>query len=101
MSKATIVVEGSFREGYEKHFEEYSSTVRAFLARNQATTVRRQLVKKTLYGPHTPDLIMVIDFPTEDLAERLFFEQEYLDIIPLRDRIFSDFRMYLAEYGEI
>ncbi len=44
---------------------------------------------------------MVMDFPTEDLAETLFFEQEYLDVIPLRDRIFSDFRMYLAEYGNV
>jgi uncharacterized protein (DUF1330 family) len=101
MSPATIVVEGTFREGYEESFEEYSRTVRAFLDRNQATVVRRQLVKKTLYGAHRPDLIMVIDFPTEELAETLFFRQEYLDILPLRDRIFSDFRMYLAAYGEI
>ena len=101
MSQATIVVEGSFRSGYEDHFEEYSRTVRAFLDKHQGTVIRRQLVRKTLYGTHTPDLIMVIDFPTQEIAETLFFEQEYLDIIPLRDRIFADFRMYLAEYGEI
>lgn len=101
MSQATIVVEGTFREGSEKYFEEYSRTVKAFLGRHQATVIRRQLVKKTLYGTHRPDLIMVIDFPTEELAETLFFRQEYLDIIPLRDRIFADFRMYLAAPGEI
>jgi uncharacterized protein (DUF1330 family) len=101
LSPATIVVEGSFREGYEDHFKEYSRTVRAFLDKHQGAVIRRQLVKKTLYGTHTPDLIMVIDFPTAEIAETLFFEQEYLDIIPLRDRIFADFRMYLAEYGEI
>jgi uncharacterized protein (DUF1330 family) len=75
--------------------------VRAFLAKFQGTVVRRQLVKKTLYGTHHPDLIMVIDFPTGEIAETLFFRQEYLDILPLRDRIFADFRMYLAEYGEV
>jgi uncharacterized protein (DUF1330 family) len=101
MSPATIVVEGSFKEGYEDFFEEYSRTVRAFLVKHQGTVVRRQRVKKTLYGTHAPDLIMVIDFPTEEIAESLFFEQEYLDVIPLRDQIFADFRMYLAEYGEI
>jgi uncharacterized protein (DUF1330 family) len=73
----------------------------AFLAKHQGTTLRRQLIKKTLYGTHAPSLIMVIDFPTEELAESLFFEQEYLDVIPLRDRIFADFRMYLAEYGNV
>ncbi|MEA2601201.1 MAG: hypothetical protein QOF89_2193 [Acidobacteriota bacterium] len=101
MSPATIVVEGTFRDGYEQYFEEYSRTVKAFLVKYQGTVIRRQLVKKTLYGTHTPNLIMVIDFPTEELAETLFFKQEYLDILPLRDRIFADFRMYLAEFGEI
>ena len=101
MSPATIIVEGSFREGYEKYFAEYSRIMKAFLAKHQGTTLRRQLIKKTLYGTHTPSLIMVIDFPTEELAETLFFEQEYLDVIPLRGRIFADFRMYLAEYGNV
>ena len=101
MSQATIVVEGTFREGYEKYFEEYSRTMRAFLAKHGTTVIRRQRVKKTLYGTHRPDLIMVIDFPSEELAETLFFQQEYLDVLPLRDRIFADFRMYLAAYGEI
>ncbi len=101
MSQATIVVEGTFREDYEDFFDEYSRTVRAYIDKNQGTVVRRQLIKKTLYGTHTPDLIMVIDFRTEEIAKTLFFEQEYLDIIPLRDRIFADFRMYLAEFGEI
>ena len=101
MSQATIIVEGTFREGYERHFEEYSRIMKTFLAKHQVTTLRRQLIKKTLYGTHAPNLIMVMDFPTEELAESLFFEQEYLDVIPLRDRIFADFRMYLAEFGNV
>jgi uncharacterized protein (DUF1330 family) len=101
LNPATIIVEGTFREGYEKYFEEYSRIMKAFLAKHQGTTLRRQLIKKTLYGTYTPNLIMVIDFPTAELAESVFFEQEYLDVIPLRDRIFADFRMYLAEYGNV
>jgi len=101
LKQATIIVEGTFREGYEKDFEEDSRIMKAFLAKHQATTLRRQLVKKTLYGTHTPSLIMVIDFPTEELAESLFFEREYLDVIPLRDQILADFRMYLAAYGNV
>jgi len=101
VSQATIVVEGTFRPGYEEFFPEYSRTVRAFLDRHQATVVRRQRVRKTLYGTHAPDLIMVIDFPDAEVAERLFLAGEYLEILPLRDRIFADFRMYLAAPGEI
>ena len=63
--------------------------------------VRRQRISKTLYGPGSLDLIMVIDFSSADIAERVFFEPEYLALIPLRDKVFSDFRMYVAAYGEI
>ena len=44
---------------------------------------------------------MTIDFPTKESAETAFFEQEYLDLIPLRDRVFSDFQMFLAQAGEV
>jgi uncharacterized protein (DUF1330 family) len=99
--KSTIVVEGTFRPGYEEHFAEYSSKVRAYLSKHGAEVVRRQRIRKTLYGPAAPDLIMVIDFPSVELAERVFFEPEYLALIPLRNAIFSDFRMYGADYGGI
>jgi uncharacterized protein (DUF1330 family) len=101
MAKATIVVEGTFREGYEEVFAEYSAKVRAYLTAHQGEVVRRQRVLETLYGPHAPSLVMVIDFPTEEIARRIFFEPGYLELIPLRDRVFSDFRMYLAEGGEV
>lgn len=101
MSQATIVVEGTFRKGYTAYFAEYSRTVRAYIDGNHGTVVRRQLVTKALYGSGAPDLVMVIDFPTEELAESLFFEPEYLDMIPLRDLVFADFKMYLAAPGEV
>ena len=101
MEKSTIVVEGTFRPGYAEHFADYSSKVRAYLSKHGAEVVRRQRIKKTLYGSGSPDLIMVIDFPSVDIAERVFFEPEYLALIPLRDQVFSDFRMYVAAYGEI
>jgi uncharacterized protein (DUF1330 family) len=99
--KATIIVEGVFRSGYEPYFEEYSLRVRRYLEKHQGQVIRRQKIEKILYGQASPDLIMVIDFPQRLLAERIFFEQEYLDIIPLRDRVFSRFDMYLAEFGNV
>lgn len=101
MEKSTIVVEGTFRRGYEEHFAEYSNKVRAYLSSRGAEVVRRQRITKTLYGSGSADLIMVIDFPGADIAERIFFEPEYLALIPLRDKVFSDFRMYVAQFGEI
>ncbi len=98
---ATIVVLGVFREGHEPYFEEYSARVRAYLNKHAGTVVRRQRIAKRLYGQGAADLFMVIDFPTREVAERIFFEPEYLSIVPLRDRIFADFRMYLAESGEL
>lgn len=101
MPPATIVVEGTFRTGYEQVFAEYSARVRAFLETKGAVVVRRQLVERTLYGERTPSLVMVIDFPTREGAEAAFFEPGYLELIPLRDRVFADFQMFLARAGEI
>jgi uncharacterized protein (DUF1330 family) len=99
--KATIFVEGTFRSGYEEHFADYSRKVRTYLDKHGAEVVRRQRIKKSLYGSGRSDLIMVIDFPSLEVAERIFFEPEYLALIPLRDQVFAEFQMYVAAYGEI
>ncbi len=99
--RATVVVLGVFREGHEPYFDEYSARVRAYLNQHAGTVVRRQRITKRLYGGNAADMFMIIDFPTLEVAERIFFEPEYLSIIPLRDRIFADFHMYLAESGEL
>jgi uncharacterized protein (DUF1330 family) len=101
MPKATILVIGRFQPGYQEVFPDYSKKVRGFLKSKGATVVRRQLVQRTLYGNLSPSLVMVIDFPTEEVAATAFFEQEYLDIIPLRDKVFSEFHMFLTQDGEI
>ncbi len=98
---ATIVVLGTFKDGYEADFAEYSQKVRSFLKRQDAVVVRRQLIKRTLSGDTRPSLVMLIDFPSNDSAESCFDKQEYLDLIPLRARVFSDFQMYLAMHGEV
>ncbi|MGW1616496.1 DUF1330 domain-containing protein [Streptomyces sp. NPDC002285] len=101
MVESTIVVIGTFREGYEEVFAEYSRKVRDFLESKGGTVVRRQLVERTLYGDTSPSLVMVIDFPSKATAAGAFFEPGYLALIPLRDRVFSDFQMYLAPYGDV
>ena len=101
MAGATIFVEGVFRDGYEQHFAEYSRQVKAYLSQYEAKVIRRQRVTKTLYGTSTLSLIMLIDFASREVAERIFFAPDYLALIPLRDKVFTDFKMYLAEPGEI
>jgi uncharacterized protein (DUF1330 family) len=100
MTAATIIVEGTFREGWESAFAEYTKRVREVLDKHHGKVVRRQLVTKTLYGTHSPNLFMVIDFADEAVAKRIFFEPDYLALVPLRDRVFKDFRMWLARAGE-
>jgi uncharacterized protein (DUF1330 family) len=68
MPKATIVVIGTFRNGYQAVFADYSKKVRRFLDSKGATVVRRQLAQQTLHGNLSPSLVMVIDFPTREVA---------------------------------
>lgn len=99
--KATIIVEGTFREGYEIYFNDYSIRIKTFLQSCNSTIVRRQLIEDTLYGQEHPSLIMLIDFPDKEIARKIFFSPEYLSIIPLRDKIFKTFKMYLARFGDV
>ena len=101
VEKGTIVIEGTFQQGYESYFQDYSIEIKKFLQKYDAITTRRQLIEKTLYGQDRPNLIMIIDFPNKGLAEKIFFEQEYLSLIPLRDKVFKTFKMYLAKYGNV
>jgi|SRR5215469_2763047 len=98
---ATIIVEAVFRTGFEEYFQEYSALVRGYLEKHGGQVIRRQRIERKLYGEDKPDLLMVIDFPQREVAERIFFEPEYLNIIPLRDKVFSRFEMYLAPFGDI
>jgi uncharacterized protein (DUF1330 family) len=102
MQKATIFVEGVFTPGYERYFVEYSRKIMAYLERHDAVVVRRQRVRKMLYGSDGPDLVMLIDFPDVDVeaAERIFFEPEYVSLIPLRQKVFTTFKMCLVECND-
>jgi uncharacterized protein (DUF1330 family) len=99
--KGTIIVEGTFNIGYEKYFEEYSLKIQTFLKQFETSIVRRQLIKEALYGHDKPDLIMLIDFEDRDVANKIFFEDEYISLIPLREKVFKTFKMYLADFGNV
>ena len=101
MDGATIVVVGTFRAGYEAVFAEYSARVRRFLDGKGACVIRRQRIDRVLYGTRAPSLFMLIDFPSREVAATAFFEQDYLDIIPLREQVFSGFEMFLAPLGDV
>jgi uncharacterized protein (DUF1330 family) len=96
MSDSTIVVAGSFREGYESNFDEYLKRLETCIEKHHGEIICRQVAERHISGSHTPRLIMVIDFYNHHIAENIFFEPEYLALIPLRDKIFVDFRMYLT-----
>jgi len=101
MEGATIVVVGTFRPGYEAVFADYSAQVRRFLDDKGARVIRRQRIERVLYGARAPSLFMVIDFPSREVAATVFFEQGYLDIVPLREQVFSEFEMFLAPLGDV
>lgn len=98
---ATIIVEGTFRTGYERYFDDYSKKVSDFLKKYDTVVVRRQLITERLYGQGQPSLVMLIDFGDKEVAKRIFFEEEYISIIPLRSKVFKAFKMYLAEAGDV
>lgn len=97
----TVVVLGVFREGYDAVFPEYSRRVRQLLTSCGGAVIRRQRVLRALEGHSNPDMIMLVDFADAKAASDAFSSNAYQQIIPLRRRVFRNFRMYLAEGTEI
>lgn len=97
----SIIVNGNFHEGYEEYFSIYSEKVSNYLSKHSGVVIRRQKILKSLYGDQPADMFMLIDFPNREIAESIFYAEEYLDIIPLRDKIFKDFNMYLSPSEKI
>lgn len=96
MSNSKIVVAGTFREGYESYFDEYLKRLGTCIEKHHGEIICRQVAEEHIFGSNTPRLITVIDFHNQHIAENIFFEPEYLALLPLSDKIFVDFRMYLT-----
>lgn len=95
-NKAIVVIEATFNPNgmNTPEFKEYSRRSNANGEAHGGVVIGRYQVTENLGDGDTPHLVLVIEYPTKESAERTFTNQEYLDILPLREIAFEQVNIF-------
>jgi len=93
------VLEGTFREGGQKtpEFKEYSQRSNANGEAHQGKLLGKYVINKNLGQGDTPHVVFVVEYPSREIAEQVFTNEEYTSIIPLRDVAFKEVKILLSD----
>lgn len=99
-NKAIIVIEASFNPNgmNTPEFKEYSRRSNANGEAHGGVVIGKYQVAGSLPSPHAneaiPHLILVIEYPNQEMADKTFTNEEYMAILPLRDVAFKQVNIY-------
>jgi len=96
--KAIVVIEATFNPDGIKtpEFKEYSHRSNANGEAHGGVVISKYQVTDNLGNGNTPNLVLVIEYPNREKAEQTFTNQEYLDILPLREVAFKQVKIFLT-----
>jgi len=96
--KAIVIIEATFNPDGMKtpEFKEYSRRSNANGEAHGGVVISKYQVTDNLGNGDTPNLVLVIEYPDREKAEQTFTNQEYLDILPLREVAFKQVKIFLT-----
>ncbi|MCH7955853.1 MAG: DUF1330 domain-containing protein [Candidatus Marinimicrobia bacterium] len=100
--KCTVILEGTFNEGgmKTKEFEEYSRRSNANGEANGGVVLSKYVIEQNLGNGNTPNFILVVEYPSHEIAVDTFSNSEYKSIIPLRDVAFKEVNILITKSGD-
>ena len=99
-NKATIVIEATFNANgmNTPEFKEYSRRSNANGEAHGGVVIGKYQVSGSLPTPQAtgaiPHLILVIEYPNQEMADKTFTNEEYQAILPLREVAFKQVNIY-------
>ncbi len=95
----TLVTIGCLNHDGDQWLAKYAEGVIPLIAQHQGSIVTRVLPKEPVVGDgeHMPDLIAVIDFPSEAAIRSFLGSAAYQQLVPHRERAFAWLRSYVAD----
>jgi uncharacterized protein (DUF1330 family) len=93
------ILEGTFNEDgqHTEAFKEYSQRSNANGQKNGGIVLGKYLITENLGQGQTPHVVFVIEFPSREVAESTFSNDEYKSILPLREIAFKEVKILLSE----
>lgn len=94
--KATLVVTASPNPEEMEAVQSYLKDVMPLFVGAGGKLVKRLKVSNALNGSKS-GMVMVMDFDSEESIKNLFSSKEYMALIPIRDKGFSETNILIAE----
>lgn len=93
--KAIVVIEATFNPNgmNTPEFKEYSRRSNANGEAHGGVVLSKHQVTENLAQGETPHMVLVIEYPNQEMAKQTFTNDEYLSIVPLRDVAFKEVKI--------
>lgn len=98
-NKSTIVIEGTFNEGgmQTKEFEEYSKGAADILMKYKGNVISKFPIEQNLSQGDTPNIVLIVEFPSKEKAIQAFTCEEYKNLLPLRGVALKEVKILVAK----
>ena len=96
------VLQGTFNEGGQNtsEFKEYSQRSNANGEANGGKLLGKYIISENLGQGEMPHVVFIVEYPSKEIAEKVFTNEEYKAIIPLRDIAFKEVKILLSDNFE-
>jgi len=93
------ILEGCFREGGKEspEFQEYSRRSNANGEAHGGEILHKYIIAENLAQGNKPDFILIVRYPSHEIAHQTFTCDEYKSILPLRAIAFKEVKILLVK----
>ena len=93
--KVCVVIEAIFNPSgmNTPEFKEYSRRSNANGEAHGGVVLHKYQVTGNLGSGNTPHLVLIIEYPSQEMANETFTNEEYLSILPLREVAFKEVKI--------
>ena len=98
MQKYIVIVEATLNdEGTQSsEFKEYSERATENNTKYGGMVKEKYLISKNIGQGTTPSLIILLEFPSKENAQKAFSNEKYLSLISLRELAFKEVKILMS-----
>lgn len=97
MSKATLIALATPNPEEQEAYAYYTEKAPQLLVSGGGQLVRRLKVASSIKGDAPMQAMLIMDFPSTEAIKAVFDSQEYAELVPHRDKAFSELILLITE----
>ncbi|PIB27679.1 DUF1330 domain-containing protein [Maribacter sp. 4G9] len=97
MNKVELITIGLINQDDKEALDLYLKKIDEFYSKLGAKVVAEYQVNITVLGNKKADFITIVEFPNKSAVENLFYGEEYIKILPYRNKAFIRVEAYLSK----